>query len=267
MIGMDEIVMVCQTCGFEGELTHFVKNRTSAHGHRALCKSCCKIANHNAYAQNRERRLAQAREYRTRPEVKLARKTYRANPSVRARSRALRNRPEVKARAKAYETTQARKAKRKAYSKSAKGRAYRRAYEQRPEVRARRKLYRARPEVRARKNARELKRLEVDAKYRLVRTLRARWYQAFKGRAKHGSGVQNLGCSLQEFYDYLESKFLPGMTWQNYGLHGWHRDHIIPLTSFDLTDPEQVKLAAHYTNQQPLWARDNLVKGAKLPDE
>lgn len=56
------------------------------------------------------------------------------------------------------------------------------------------------------------------------------------------------------------------MSWENYGKNGWHLDHIIPLSAFDLTDPEQLKIACHYTNIQPLWARDNLVKSNKIPN-
>ncbi|MEM4726061.1 MAG: hypothetical protein QXG63_03905 [Nitrososphaerales archaeon] len=78
--------------------------------------------------------------------------------------------------------------------------------------------------------------------------------------SKRSSSVKDLGCSLEEFKRYLESKFQPGMTWNNYGKNGWHIDHIKPLCSFDLTDTEQVKLACHYTNLQPLWWSDNLSK-------
>ena len=72
-----------------------------------------------------------------------------------------------------------------------------------------------------------------------------------------------VGCSIQEVCRHLESQFLLGMTWDNYGLHGWHIDHIRPCASFDLTDPEQQKQCFHYTNLQPLWAADNIRKGAK----
>jgi hypothetical protein len=68
------------------------------------------------------------------------------------------------------------------------------------------------------------------------------------------------------FLKYLESKFQSGMTWENYGKNGWHIDHIRPLSSFNLIDDKQLKLACHYTNLQPLWAKDNLVKSNKWED-
>ena len=74
------------------------------------------------------------------------------------------------------------------------------------------------------------------------------------------------GCTFDEFFAHIESKMVDGMTWDNYGLHGWHMDHIRPLASFDLSDESQVKLANHYTNVQPLWAKDNLSKGSTIPE-
>ena len=61
---------------------------------------------------------------------------------------------------------------------------------------------------------------------------------------------------------HLEAQFKPGMTWDNYGLKGWHVDHIRPCASFDLRDPEQQRRCFHYTNLQPLWAEENLKKGS-----
>jgi hypothetical protein len=69
-----------------------------------------------------------------------------------------------------------------------------------------------------------------------------------------------IGCSVEFLKQYLESKFKPGMSWDNYGYRGWHIDHIRPLSSFDLTNLDQQKIAFHYTNLQPLWAEENLAK-------
>lgn len=76
--------------------------------------------------------------------------------------------------------------------------------------------------------------------------------------------VQLLGCEFAVFVAHIESQFLPGMTWENHGLTGWHFDHIMPLSAFDLTDEEQLKKGCHYTNVQPLWAADNIRKGGRV---
>lgn len=97
---------------------------------------------------------------------------------------------------------------------------------------------------------------------RLVDNLRSRFNKAFKNNYKTGSAVKNLGCSIVELKQYLESKFEQGMTWANYG--EWHIDHIRPLSAFDLADLEQIKIACHYSNLQPLWAKDNILKSNTL---
>lgn len=99
-----------------------------------------------------------------------------------------------------------------------------------------------------------------DIQFRINLGLRSRFYQAVKKNHKTGSAIKNLGCSITELKSYLESKFLYGMSWDNYGLYGWHIDHIKPLSAFDLSDRKQMLEACHYTNLQPLWAKDNLSK-------
>ena len=107
-------------------------------------------------------------------------------------------------------------------------------------------------------------RYNTDIYFKLRSSLRTRLNKAIKGIYKSGSAVTNLGCSIKEFKVYLESKFQPGMTWDNWGVKGWHIDHIVPLTYFNLIDPEQLKRACHYSNLQPLWAKDNLKKTNKI---
>lgn len=89
--------------------------------------------------------------------------------------------------------------------------------------------------------------------------------QKMQGKRKAGSAVKDLGCTLMELMDHLESKFQDGMNWENYG--EWHIDHIKPLSMFDLTNEEDFKIAVHYKNLQPLWAIDNLKKSNKVSKE
>ena len=95
-------------------------------------------------------------------------------------------------------------------------------------------------------------------------SLRNRFSRALQRNTKSGSAVRDLGCTIEEFKTYLESKFQPDMNWDNWSRDGWHIDHIKPLASFDLTDRKQLLEACHYTNLQPLWAKDNLSKSDKI---
>jgi DNA/RNA endonuclease G (NUC1) len=73
-----------------------------------------------------------------------------------------------------------------------------------------------------------------------------------------------IGCSPSELKQYIEKQFKLGMTWENYKLHGWEVDHIVPCDSFDLTNVEEQKKCFHYTNLQPLWMRENRQKSCKI---
>lgn len=108
----------------------------------------------------------------------------------------------------------------------------------------------------------DLNRLHNDIQARLAHYLRARIRSAIKNGQRAGSAVRDLGCSIPELLKHLEAKFQPGMSFDNYG--EWHIDHIIPLVKFDLTNRKEFLVACHYMNLQPLWKRDNLIKGTKL---
>lgn len=83
-----------------------------------------------------------------------------------------------------------------------------------------------------------------------------------RGYTKETDTSTAIGCSWPELKIHIESKFEKGMTWDNRG--DWHIDHIIPLASAS-TEAGMLKLC-HFTNLQPLWAEDNLQKGAKALD-
>lgn len=99
---------------------------------------------------------------------------------------------------------------------------------------------------------------------RLAHNIRVRLYNAMKGITSAECSSKGLGCTISELKVYLESKFIPGMSWNNYSFTGWHIDHIVPLSKFDLTDKEQYNKACHYTNLQPLWRQSNLSKGNRV---
>lgn len=81
---------------------------------------------------------------------------------------------------------------------------------------------------------------------------------------KNNKSIDVLGCTIEEFKLYLESKFEPWMTWENQGNpkdgiiefnKTWDIDHIIPLSSVK-TEEEIIKLN-HFTNLQPLCSKYN----------
>jgi hypothetical protein len=107
------------------------------------------------------------------------------------------------------------------------------------------------------------RRRREDPGFKAIRNLRSRLYYAVvraQSGQKTASAADLVGCTPQELVAYLESLFLPGMSWDNYSLHGWHIDHIKPCAAFDLTDPEQQRECFHYTNLQPLWCEENRAK-------
>lgn len=110
-------------------------------------------------------------------------------------------------------------------------------------------------------NARIRKRKREDLNFRIGMRLRIRVCQAVSRNSgkKSAKTMVLLGCSIASFRRYIESRFEPGMTWENI-----HLDHIIPCALFDLTKVEHQKTCFHFSNYQPLFARENASKGARL---
>ena len=108
------------------------------------------------------------------------------------------------------------------------------------------------------------KRRDEDPQYRMKMALHVRLYDAVKRQkgVKSTKTLELLGCTVEQLQSFLEAEFTEGMTWENYG--EWHIDHILPCASFNLEDPEEQKKCFHWTNLQPLWAKDNIIKSDRL---
>jgi hypothetical protein len=102
--------------------------------------------------------------------------------------------------------------------------------------------------------------------FRLSTLIRTRLRTAISNSYRKSKTSELLGCSIQQLKEHLEKQFKPGMNWKNNNVHGWHIDHKIPVSKFDLRKKEEQKKCFHYTNLQPLWCKDNLIKGSKVGD-
>lgn len=253
----------CTICLCVKPYSDFHKQAGRKDGYANWCKPCKKVKKAEAYEANRDRVLARCAEYR------------KANPDKvsAAKKRCYQAKREQYAAAH------------KAYYEANKDRAlaacarYYRA--NRDKASAYQKLYRAlnREALNARKSVYQKEnwewlskyqqeyakaRLKSDPIYAIGRLARRRISIALRqaGYAKSTRTHEMLGCDYSHLVLHLESQFKDGMTWENRG--EWHIDHIIPLAS--AKTEEEIIALCHYTNLQPLWAFENLSKGARIPD-
>lgn len=113
-------------------------------------------------------------------------------------------------------------------------------------------------------NARIIERAKLDPKFRLNRRFRSHISRSL-GKSKNGRHWGNLvGYTIDDLKHHLEKQFKTGMTWENYG--EWHIDHIVPVSAFNFSSPDHhdFKRCWALSNLQPLWAKDNIRKRAKL---
>ena len=219
----------CVGCKQSKKYDDFTKNKTKKDGLNNYCKLCQK----NYREKNKEQIREQQKEYRqTNKEKLFAQQTnYRKN-----------NKHKIRERDRNYRLDNKEKIKLKHQQWSNKNKEYIRAY----------------------KNQQYHNKHKHSIQNRLRSSLRSRIRLAINKGKKCAKTMELIGCSLDHFRQHIEKQFVDGMNWNNYGLYGWHIDHILPCSNFDLTDPLQQKLCFNYANLQPLWAKDNLKKSNKL---
>lgn len=110
---------------------------------------------------------------------------------------------------------------------------------------------------------RRRRRRKEDPLFKLITDFRTYINQKCSYGRKHCSW-EYLGCSWNDFKEYIESQFDENMTWANKGAY-WHLDHIIPCSYFDLSIEENLYICWNWRNFQPLKVEDNLRKSNNLP--
>ena len=111
----------------------------------------------------------------------------------------------------------------------------------------------------------------------VIAIMRSGLRASVNGRCRTSHSMAYVGCSVPQLKEHIASQFQPGMTWENYGrpsgdfYAGWHIDHIRPLAlfKFDELNGEELERALHeawhYSNLQPLWALENVIKSDTWP--
>lgn len=224
---------VCSKCKISKYINEFGKHPQTKDGLQCRCKECRKLDKKEEYKKNKKHINDKTKKYREINREKLieySRNYYRDNKET-----LLDNKKEY------YQ-----KNKEKIYSKLV-------IYNKKNKKKV--NLY---------KNQYNKEKKKSSTLYKLKIIMRDRLNKYFKYSTlnKNNTTIKIIGCSPEFLKEHLENQFIDGMSWDNHGLYGWHIDHIIPLSSAK-TEDELYKLC-HYTNLQPLWAKDNLKKSNKL---
>jgi hypothetical protein len=246
----------CSKCKVVKELNHFGKDKHNPTGYTCRCKSCKK--------EDRQIQKEYFKNYRelNREKSKKESKEYRDKNKKTLRARYLEKLTEEKIKKKNDYS--------KDYQKKNKDKLknYRKEYVKNNEekVREYQKKYREKnKDKRKGKYWNYVKNREKnDSLFKLKRGVIGLIYKSIKGRGytKNSKTYELLGCDFETFKKHIESKFQEGMTWENKGKDGWVIDHIHP-NSLCKTEEELLK-NQHYTNLQPLWEKENLIKSNKI---
>jgi hypothetical protein len=237
----------CTKCGEEKALTaeYFYRNRSKALGYSVWCKIC----DGKPSKKYREENLEKIRAYK--------KKWCEDNPTYQKKYREA-NREKVLAGQKKWREEN----REKAHAGQKKWREANREY-----LKVQGKKWRN--ENSEKTNAYMRSRRRNDPTFRLQGNLQTALWSCLSGKQKKSRTLEYVAIDLEKLWEYFESKFTDGMTRENYG--EWHVDHIRPLSSFDFDQFKEgseeyenlLHQAWHYTNLQPLWAKDNLSKNSK----
>lgn len=206
-----------------------------------------------------------ARERMRLPHVKARAKAAKKTDRYKAQQAEYARRPEVRARIRHLDQTVRKESKKEYREKNKENmRAYLKTYykENREQLLIAVKAYYAKPEIAEKRKeyirqwTRDFLKTEAGT---LANAMRKMVHRCVKNKRDRTHDV--IGYRSAELKARLESLFLEGMTWENHG--EWHIDHIKPIAAFHKEGVTCPKIINALENLQPLWAFDNLSKGAK----
>ncbi len=121
----------------------------------------------------------------------------------------------------------------------------------------------SRAKVTQRQNDWNKAKLRADPVFALKKRIRSLIGNSFLsiGSRKNKETQQILGCTFEQFMLHIERQFTKGMSWERMGAE-IHIDHILPLAT--AKDVRDVIALNHFTNLRPMWAVENIKKGAQL---
>lgn len=243
---------VCTKCTEEKPLDQFYARKGATDGKMSSCKLCKKEALYLWRKQNADKFKSYMREYQQ-------------GELSRERVKAYRKRPEVieaeRRRDRARGATESRKQYCRDLEKGPVVAAYRREYRRRDYVKKKSKELASRPENRRKVAAAAREKRRTDPFTNVNARMSNAIGQAI--RKNHKSWRSLVGYSCLELMAHLEKQFLKGMSWENFGK--WHIDHIVPKSSFtyEKSDDAEFLECWSLSNLRPIWAKENLSKGAK----
>lgn len=265
----NESVRKCVYCKIEKPFSEFPKDKTRKYGIGYRCVSCCKIYYDKSIPRIREHSKKYYQEHKEEDKKRCAEYRKRNIDHCKARDMEYHYKHRNERNEKANKYYHNNKEVFSEYSKAYRAKNHdtiiekkKKYYDENKEaILLNYKKYAKKHRKDLNKYATERRRSNISI--RISDNIRKRCSFAIKkaGGNKSSKSEYLLGCSFEDARKYLESKFQPGMSWENHGK--WHIDHIRPCASFDLTDPDQQKECFHYTNLQPLWAKDNFIKNSK----
>ena len=232
----------CTHCKTEkpNTLEYFHRRSTSKDGLAPHCKICSRNYNRERAKRPevRERELDRSRQRR--PSRKAYFAKYQKRTDVKDRHNARRRAARANAtfrKPKRPETPEARQ-RRLEWQRRNNKRYHKTLMERRRERYKSDPLYKIRMNV-----AREMRKQLATGKGR------KRWQDA-------------VGYSIEDLRSHLERQFTKDMSWRNYGMNGWHIDHIIPVVEFKIKEFGDAEFKACWalSNLRPLWAKANITK-------